>query len=109
MRSFSPSRIFWWTSTESPISNCGTSFLRPASSTWVMNLFFMGRLHRYTSIFLCGFLAALFRLFLPPTGNHLVITAQQYLGPFHLTEHPRPSVLRIFYDARLAVRLLGDA
>ena len=106
-RSFCPSRMRWWTSTWSPIWNCGTSFRAAASSTNMISLFFI-----VASLPPLGTVAgpaAGLGLLLPPAGHRLVVAADQHVGHGHAAEDPRPGVLRVLQPARVAVGLLPHA
>src|SRR5579885_1674287 len=98
-----------WTSTVSPISNLGGSFLILTASAATSRGFFM-----ITTFFRVGgkrlrrASAAQPGLFLAPAGDGAVVAAEQHVGPGHAAEDAWPRVLRIFQPSRVVVRLLGQ-
>src|SRR5262245_22371065 len=117
MRSFCPSRMRWWTSTVSPISNFGIAGLRDVPSTRLISLFFMTFALFHLFHFVCfslfagpGALAgAMFGHLASPAGHRRVIAAQKDVGHLHAAKDARPRVLRVLQPPRLAMGLLRHA
>src|SRR2546421_1792988 len=96
-----------WTSTLSPISKRGMSFLAAAPSTRAINRFFM-----VITFLLRGARrapAAGQGLFVPPAGDGLVIAAEQDLRDGHAAEDAGAGVLRVLQPAGVVVRFLRQA